>query len=136
VAWPLVVLAQLDGGFAGREGVSFWQVYFLTTPHRWITLALVFLDRERFGQRRAAFISVAAAITAAALGVRFSTGALTCLLAIDYVWNAWTSPPNHASIVSMAARANGARGLLAVTAAAVLAVRDPADCPATRPAGR
>jgi hypothetical protein len=48
VAWPLVVLAQVGEGFGGRDGVSFWQVYWVTTPHRWITLLIVFLDRGRF----------------------------------------------------------------------------------------
>ena len=116
VAWPLVVLAQLGDGFAGREGVSFWQVYFITTPHRWITLALVFFDSERFGQRRAAFLGVAAAITAVVLGVRFSTGALTCLLAIDYVWNAWHFAAQHHGIYRIYSRQSEParkRGLLA-----------------------
>jgi hypothetical protein len=98
VAWPLVLLLQIGDGFGGRDGVSFWQIYFVTTPHRWITLALVFLDRERFGQRKAAFLAVAAAAIALCLGVRMTTGALTCLLAIDYVWNAWHFASQHHGI--------------------------------------
>jgi hypothetical protein len=98
VAWPLVLLAQGGEGFSGREGVSFWQIYFITTPHRWITLALVFLDRERFGERKSIFLAVAAAIAAVVLGVRFSTGTLTCLLAIDYAWNAWHFAAQHHGI--------------------------------------
>lgn len=95
VAWPLLLLLQWSDGFAGREGVSFWQIYFITTPHRWITLALVFLDRERFGQRKGVFLALAAIVAAVVLGVRFSTGTLTCLLAIDYVWNAWHFAAQH-----------------------------------------
>jgi hypothetical protein len=98
VFWPLVLVAQLQEGFAGRDGLAFWQIYYITTPHRWITLALVFLDRERFGQRRGAFVAVAAAIGAACLGVQLSTGTLTCLLAIDYVWNAWHFAAQHHGI--------------------------------------
>ena len=45
----------------GRGGLQFWQLYYVTTPHRWITLLIVFLDRERFGQRRGTFLGVAAA---------------------------------------------------------------------------
>src|SRR5262245_4978746 len=98
VGWPLLLLWQSGDGFAGRDGLSFWQVYFLTTPHRWITLALVFLDRERFAQRRVAFVAIAAAVIAACASVRVTTGALTCLLAIDYVWNAWHFASQHHGI--------------------------------------
>ncbi len=95
VAWPLVLLAPVGEGFVGHTGLAFWQVYFITTPHRWITLPLVFLDRERFRARRRAFLGVAAVIGALCLGVRATTGTLTCLLAIDYVWNAWHFASQH-----------------------------------------
>ena len=98
IAWPLLLVVQLGEGFSGRDGLSFWQIYFITTPHRWITLALVFLDRERFGQRRWAFLGVAAALAAACIGVRLSTGTLTCLLTIDYLWNAWHFAAQHHGI--------------------------------------
>jgi len=98
VAWPLVVLAQFGEGFGGRNGLQFWQVYYVTTPHRWITLAIVFLDRERFALRRGLFLGVAAAIAAVCFGVRLTTGGLTCLMAIDYVWNAWHFASQHHGI--------------------------------------
>lgn len=104
VAWPLLLLAQLGEGFSGREGISFWQIYFITTPHRWITLVLVFLDRERFAQGRWAFLAVAAVVAAVCLGVRLTTGALTCLLAIDYVWNAWHFASQHHGIYRIYSR--------------------------------
>jgi hypothetical protein len=91
-------LLQIGEGFGGRDGLQFWQIYFITTPHRWITLALVFLDRERFGQRKIAFLSIAAAVAILCLGVRLTTGALTCLLTIDYVWNAWHFASQHHGI--------------------------------------
>lgn len=95
IAWPLILAAQFSEGFTGRAGVQFWQLYFLTTPHRWITLVLVFLDRERFAARRWIFVSIGVAIVAICLGVRISTGALTCLLTIDYLWNAWHFASQH-----------------------------------------
>jgi hypothetical protein len=95
VAWPLVLLMHWGEGFAGREGVHFWQVYFLTTPHRWITLALVFFDRQRLAERRATFFLIAAAVIAVCLGVQLTTGTLTCLLTIDYLWNAWHFASQH-----------------------------------------
>src|SRR3954471_1686585 len=98
VGWPLLLMAQIGEGFSGREGLQFWQIYFITTPHRWITLALVFFDRERFGQRRIAFLGLAAAAIVVVLGVRLTTGALTCVLTIDYIWNAWHFASQHHGI--------------------------------------
>src|SRR5688572_11790919 len=98
IAWPLVLVVQFNDGFSGREGVLFWQLYFITTPHRWITLALVFLDRERLAQRRWLFLGIAAVVVAVCLGVRIATGTLTCLLTIDYLWNAWHFASQHHGI--------------------------------------
>jgi hypothetical protein len=95
LAWPLVLLLQLVWGLDAQEGLRFWQLYFITTPHRWITLPLVFLDHDRFRERPAAFLGVGGAIIAVCLGVRFTTGALTCLLTIDYLWNAWHFAAQH-----------------------------------------
>jgi hypothetical protein len=95
LAWPLVALAPVSEVLGGHDGVAFWQLYYVTTPHRWITLALVFLDRERFAARRGLFVALAVAAVALVLGVRLTTGALTCLLAIDYVWNAWHFAAQH-----------------------------------------
>jgi hypothetical protein len=95
VAWPLLFLAQIGESHTGESGVPFWQLYFITTPHRWITLAIVFLDGDRFQQRRGTFVALAFIAIAACLAVRLSTGALTCLMAIDYVWNAWHFAAQH-----------------------------------------
>src|SRR5687768_5427067 len=98
VAWPLLLLMQVGEGFAGRDGLAFWQVYFLTVPHRWITLGLVFFDRERFSERRWLFLGIGAAAIAICLGVRLTTGALVCLLTVDYLWNAWHFASQHHGI--------------------------------------
>jgi hypothetical protein len=116
IAWPLVVLAQAGEGFSGRAGLQFWQLYFVTTPHRWITLALVFLDRERFGQRRWVFLGLAAVAVAACVGVRLTTGALTCLLAIDYLWNAWHFASQHHGIYRIYGRGDDRSGSLELAA--------------------
>jgi len=108
VAWPLAIVWQLGDGFSGRDGLQFWQVYFLTTPHRWITLALVFFDREQFGRRRTAFLLIAVAVALFCLSVRITTGALTCLMTIDYVWNAWHFASQHHGIYRIYYRRAGA----------------------------
>jgi hypothetical protein len=107
VAWPLFVLAQADDGFGGKASVQFWQLYYVTTPHRWITLLIVFFDRGRLSERLGTFVALAAAAVGFCLGVRLSTGALTCLLAIDYVWNAWHFAAQHHGIYRIYGRLGG-----------------------------
>src|SRR5262245_53466254 len=107
IGWPLLLLWQLGDGFSGRDGLQFWQIYFVTTPHRWITLALVFLDRERFSHRRFAFLAVALATVAACLSVLLTTGTLTCLLTIDYAWNAWHFAAQHHGVYRIYQRRSG-----------------------------
>jgi hypothetical protein len=98
IAWPLYVLAQTGDGFSGQAGLHFWQIYFVTTPHRWITLFIVFLDRERLQRHRGLFLGIASGVVLLCLGLRLTTGALTCLLAVDYLWNAWHFASQHHGI--------------------------------------
>lgn len=107
IAWPLLFLAQFADGFVGRTGVQFWQVYFVTTPHRWITLAIVFLDREQFLTKRGWFLTIAAVVIAVCATVRITTGTITCLLAIDYVWNAWHFAAQHHGVYRIYSRLGG-----------------------------
>lgn len=95
VTWPLVFLLEYWGGFEARDGIRFWQVYFVTTPHRWITLALVFFDGERMREHGTLYGTIALVAAAFCLTVNFTTGTLTCLMAVDYVWNAWHFAAQH-----------------------------------------
>lgn len=104
VAWPILVLLQFGDGFNGETGVRFWQLYFITTPHRWITLVIVFLDGARFRERRGTFLGLAAGALCVAAGVWWATGALTCLMAIDYLWNAWHFASQHHGIYRIYSR--------------------------------
>ncbi len=115
VAWPLLLLIPWDAGLGHRDSLLFWQVYFVTTPHRWITLVLVFTDRARFRERRGTFLGFAALATAVCVGVRATTGTLTCLLAVDYLWNAWHFAAQHHGVYRIYGRLGGvppSRGLL------------------------
>jgi hypothetical protein len=110
VAWPLLLCWQIGEDFSGRAGLQFWQVYFLTVPHRWITLGLVFLDREQFGKRPRVFLLIATAIALFCVGIRLTTGALTCLLTIDYLWNAWHFASQHHGIYRIYSRRGAVDG--------------------------
>jgi hypothetical protein len=111
LGWPVIVLVALWSAW-GTDWEStgvvrtlvFWQLYFLSTPHRWITLSLVFLDEDRFRQRPRAFFGLGLFfilfVTASVLG----TGTTLFLVAIDYFWNAWHFAAQHSGIARIYAR--------------------------------
>lgn len=108
--WPIFfAVAYASEGFEGRAGVQFWQVYFVTTPHRWITLLVVFLDRDRLAERRATFFGLAVLAASVCLATRITTGTLTCLLTIDYLWNAWHFASQHHGVYRIYGRLNGSQ---------------------------
>jgi hypothetical protein len=107
-AFDLLFLANLGWllalipGYVAAEGivhVEFWQVYFLTTPHRWLTLLLVAADPDRRAGRRLIFPALAALALVAVAAVYLSTGAFACLLLVDYVWNGWHFAAQHAGVL-------------------------------------
>src|SRR4051794_6488065 len=90
VLWPLVVLLALDGRSWVNRPLTVLQVYFLSTPHRWITLALVFGDRDRFWRQPAKFGGLAALLVGlglllvgAASVMPQLAGPLTLLMMLD-----------------------------------------------------
>lgn len=87
--------------------LSFWQVYFLTTPHRWITLLLVTTDPDRREGRGKLFLAIAVFFAAVVCGFRSATGAFYCLAMMDYVWNAWHFGSQHGGILRIYARKSG-----------------------------
>ncbi len=106
-AWWMVAFVP---GFLSTERVphiEFWQIYFLTTPHRWITLLLVATDPDRRAGRSWLFAAMALLGVLVVAAVRFGTGGFLCLLLVDYVWNAWHFAAQHAGILRMYARKSG-----------------------------
>ncbi len=112
VGWLLAFVP----GFVAADGVAhveFWQIYFLTTPHRWITLFLVALDPDRREGRAGLFLSFALLAAVLIGGVYLSTGAFTCLLLVDYVWNGWHFASQHFGVLRIySLKAGGGRPLL------------------------
>src|SRR5438128_1596973 len=86
--WPLYALLASLGIHALTTSLSFWGLYLLATPHRWITLTLVFLDRERFDQRRLAYLSIMLFFLVVVVAC-INMEAAALLFAIDVLWNAW-----------------------------------------------
>jgi len=98
VLWPLVFAIDVWGTSDTHYRLLFWQIYFITTPHRWITLLLVLGDGKKTAGRRLRFLAWGAGLAAVCLSVRFGTGSLLCLGAIDYLWNAWHFAAQHHGI--------------------------------------
>lgn len=105
VGWPLLLLPGLSS--RSETVVDFWQVYFLTLPHRWITLVLVAVDPDRRRGRGVLFVGLPIAAALLVVGVWYGTAALTCLAAVDYVWNGWHFAAQHAGILRIYARKVG-----------------------------
>jgi len=106
LGWILALLP----GFVAAEGtahVEFWQIYFLTTPHRWLTLGLVAVDPDRREGRTTLFVALAVATLAVVLGVRLLEGQFLCLVFIDYLWNGWHFASQHHGVLRIYARKVG-----------------------------
>lgn len=111
LAWPFVACLAIWGMPWCQGPMSIVQVYFLSTPHRWITLALVFFDRDHFGRQPWRFGGLAA--TLCGLGgvlVWFNrywpatANSLVLLMMVDYIWNAWHFAAQHAGIARIYGR--------------------------------
>jgi hypothetical protein len=111
LAWPIVVLAAVFGAGLSTwadspivQSITFWQIYFISTPHRWITLSLVYLDEEKFQQRPAAFVGIGIFFILFVTAVVIKTNSTLLLVAIDYFWNAWHFAAQHSGISRIYAR--------------------------------
>lgn len=105
LGWVLLLLP----GFATPTdtAIDFWQLYFLTLPHRWITLLLVVADPDRRAAQTGRLAVVAGLAAILVVGAFLGTGAFLCLALIDYIWNAWHFASQHAGVLRMYARKVG-----------------------------
>lgn len=87
--------------------IDFWQIYFLTLPHRWITLVLVVMDPDRREGRGPLLAGIAVLAAVVVGGAYLGFGAFICLAAADYVWNAWHFASQHGGVLRMYARKVG-----------------------------
>jgi hypothetical protein len=102
--WPLLILFAVISTPTLESTIGFWMVYMLLTPHRWITLPLVFLDKERYAERPRAFLGIAMFTALAILASIMTMPTLTMLLVADYLWNAWHFAAQHSGIGRIYAR--------------------------------
>ncbi len=91
----------------GTSRLEFWQVYFLTTPHRWLTLILVVTDSDRRQGRNFLFLGLAVLAAIVVLGTYWWTDAFLCLAMVDYVWNSWHFASQHGGVLRIYSRKHG-----------------------------
>ncbi len=96
--WPLLFLFASPSNLTSHQSLLFWQVYFVTAPHRWITLILIACDRQKTIGREGKVIGLAALVVIGCLLWRLNSSALICLGLIDYCWNAWHFASQHHGI--------------------------------------
>jgi len=103
--WPVVALLAWLSPSLLEPPLTGIQVYFLSTPHRWVTLVLVFLDRSQFAAQPRRFTLVGLGLLSAgallvALGTYFpvSGNTLALFMMVDYAWNSWHFASQHAGI--------------------------------------
>jgi len=109
VGWPLLLFIDLVGDLPTHESLLFWQVFFITTPHRWVTLAVVLRDRQRRVRQSAAVGAIAAGAFLVPAAVFLGSGSLLCLGVIDHAWNAWHFASQHHGVLRLYQRRAGAR---------------------------
>ncbi len=107
VAWVLALIPGFALADAPGTHIDFWQVYFITTPHRWITLGLVAFDPDRREGRTGWFLGLAILAAVVVAGVWVSTGVFFCLALIDFCWNAWHFASQHHGVLRVYGRKVG-----------------------------
>ncbi len=100
--WVVLLIPTLLLG--GESSVDFWQIYYLTLPHRWITLLLVTTDRDRRENNSLLLVSIVLGLAVIVGGSYWSSGAFLCLGFIDYIWNSWHFASQHAGVLRIYAR--------------------------------
>jgi hypothetical protein len=105
LGWLLLLLP----GFAtsADTAVDFWLIYFLTLPHRWITLVLVVADPDRRGTQTKLLVLIATLTAVVVFGVFLGNGMFLCLAMADYIWNSWHFAGQHAGVLRMYSRKVG-----------------------------
>ncbi len=121
--WPLL-LVVFSLWLKTNQPITFLQVYLISSSHRWITLAMVFFDRDLMTNQRLKMLKfgtywllLGLILVGIAIYIPnkhdtyipYGRGSLLLLVILDYVWNAWHFGAQHAGIARIYARVNNVR---------------------------
>jgi hypothetical protein len=107
IAWPVVVALYFLRPLTEDtpDLLTFFQIYFISTPHRWITLVLVFCDSDRFWKEPIKFgglglglLGFGGLVVGLGAWIELPVDSLILLMMLDYIWNAWHFAAQHAGI--------------------------------------
>lgn len=100
--WPLLALALIavsrSGLTLGAKMSSLYALYLISTPHRWITLGLVALDRERRARKAQVLLGTAGWTVAFFLAACAAFRSVAALVLIQYFWNLWHVTAQHVGV--------------------------------------
>lgn len=105
--WWLWALLPGSVSSSGATPLEFWQLYFITAPHRWLTLVLVATDADRRQGRGRLFAGLAIVAACLVTGTWWFSSFFRCLVLVDVVWNAWHFASQHAGILRVYSRKSG-----------------------------
>jgi hypothetical protein len=105
LCWPLLLIPGLST--STDTVVDFWQIYYVTLPHRWITLFLVIVDPDRRNDRNWLVVSMALILAGLVGGTYWGSGVFLCLGLIDYIWNGWHFASQHSGVLRIYSRKVG-----------------------------
>jgi hypothetical protein len=105
LGWVLLLIP----GFSDSNGtvVDFWQIYFLTLPHRWLTFFLVAIDPDRRSNLAFSLVGLALFFAALVVGLFLGSEAFLCLGVVDYIWNGWHFASQHSGVLRIYSKKSG-----------------------------
>lgn len=112
--WVLFAVAHVLFLQGLMPDVDNFRHYYITLPHRFVTIFLVFLDRDQFARRPRTFVALPIGFTLLFLaagslgtGVILGTSAFLCIYTMDIIWNAYHFAAQHAGITRIYSRKAG-----------------------------
>lgn len=97
--WPLfAALAAFAPNGDVRHGLNLYQAYCITFPHRFITLAVVLLDKKRLSGNPGPVLRTGAFVLALFFLLWLGTGSLNLVLLVDLFWNNWHGASQHSGV--------------------------------------
>jgi hypothetical protein len=97
--WPLFALLLWLNKYAWHMDIDLYLMFVIGTPHRWVTLPLVGMDKERLKSNWPTLAFVGVATTAAFFAILGRTHDIRLMILLAYLWNLWHVAAQNAGVV-------------------------------------